>query len=132
MTTLTGRMPLNVTDIVKNTTCRLLHPDKKYNVYSSVGYLNEKGYVKATGYERFSGRINTTYTPNKWFKGGVNLTGSWTKRNYNSNASGNAYANPFYIARYMAPVYPVYLHNADGTYQLDAAGDKIYDTTSLI
>jgi TonB-dependent SusC/RagA subfamily outer membrane receptor len=26
--TLTGRMPLNVTDIVKNTTCRLLHPDK--------------------------------------------------------------------------------------------------------
>ena len=30
----------------------------------------------------------------------------------------------------MAPVYPVYLHNADGTYQLDAAGDKIYDTTS--
>ena len=103
---------------------------QKYNVYSSVGYLNEKGYVKATGYERFSGRINTTYTPNKWFKGGVNLTGSWTKRNYNSNASGNAYANPFYIARYMAPVYPVYLHNADGTYQLDAAGDKIYDTTS--
>lgn len=86
--------------------------------------------MKATGYERFSGRINTTYTPNKWFKGGVNLTGSWTKRDYNSNASGNAYANPFYIARYMAPVYPVYLHNADGTYQLDAAGDKIYDTTS--
>ncbi|MDE8698132.1 hypothetical protein PZH42_29580, partial [Bacteroides cellulosilyticus] len=27
---------------------------QKYNVYSSVGYLNEKGYVKATGYERFS------------------------------------------------------------------------------
>ena len=37
---------------------------EKYNVYSSVGYLNEKGYVKATGYERFSGRINTSYTPN--------------------------------------------------------------------
>ena len=32
---------------------------EKYNVYSSIGYLNEKGYVKATGYERFSGRINT-------------------------------------------------------------------------
>lgn len=88
--------------------------------------------MKATGYERFSGRINTTYTPNKWFKGGVNLTGSWTKRNYNSNASGNAYANPFYIARYMAPVYPVYLHNADGTYQLDAAGDKYMILLPLI
>lgn len=103
---------------------------EKYNVYSSIGYLNEKGYVKATGYERFSGRINTTYTPNKWFKGGVNLTGSWTKRDYNSNASGNYYANPFYITRYMAPVYPLFMHNADGTYQLDADGNKIYDTTS--
>ena len=103
---------------------------EKYNVYSSVGYLNEKGYVVATGYERFSGRVNTTFTPNKWFKAGVNLNGSWTKRDYNSNASGNAYSNPFYIARYMAPVYPVYMHNEDGTYQLDENGDKIFDTTS--
>ena len=61
---------------------------------------------------------------NKWFKGGVNLTGSWTKRDYNSNASGNYYANPFYITRYMAPVYPLFMHNADGTYQLDADGNK--------
>ena len=30
----------------------------------------------------------------------------------------------------MAPVYPVYLHNADGTYALDADGNKQYDTTS--
>lgn len=102
----------------------------KYNVYSSVGYLKEKGYVKTTDYERFSGRINTTYTPNDWFKGGVNLTGSWTKRNYNDRANGSYYANPFYVARYMAPVYPIFMHNADGTYQLDAAGDRIYDTTS--
>ena len=102
----------------------------KYNVYSSVGYLNEKGYVKTTGYERFSGRINTTYTPNDWFKGGVNLTGSWTKRNYNDNATGSYYANPFYVARYMAPVYPVFMHNSDGTYQLDSDGNRIYDTTS--
>ncbi len=103
---------------------------EKYNVYSSVGYLNEKGYVVATGYERFSGRVNSTFTPNKWFKAGVNLNGSWTKRDYNSNASGNAYSNPFYTARYMAPVYPVYMHNEDGTYQLDQNGEKIFDTTS--
>lgn len=103
---------------------------EKYSIYSSVGYLNEKGYVIATGYERFSGRINSTYSPNKWFKAGVNLTGSWTKRDYNSNATGSYYANPFYVARYMAPVYPIYLHNADGTYQLDENGERMYDTTS--
>ena len=103
---------------------------QKYRVYSSVGYLNENGYVRPTGYERFSGRINTTYTPNKWVSAGINLTGAWTKRNYNDNAKGNYYANPFYIARYMAPVYPLYLHNNDGTYKLDEAGERIYDTTS--
>lgn len=60
----------------------------------------------------------------------MNLTGSWTKRNYNDNATGSYYSNPFYITRYMAPVYPVYMHNADGSYQLDENGEKIYDTTS--
>ena len=68
---------------------------EKYSIYSSIGYLKEKGYVKATDYERYSGRINSTFTPNKWFKGGVNLTGSWTKRNYNDNATGSYYSNPF-------------------------------------
>ena len=103
---------------------------EKLSVYSSVGYLNEKGYVISSGYERFSGRINTIYTPNKWFKAGVNLSGSTTKRNFNDNASGNAYGNPFYIIRYTAPVYPLFMHNADGSYALDEFGNKQYDTTS--
>lgn len=103
---------------------------EKFHLYSSVGYLKEKGYVTASDYERFSGRINSTFTPNKWFQAGVNLTGSWTKRNYNENAKGNAYANPFYITRYKAPVYPVYMHKADGSYELDKNGNRIFDTTS--
>ena len=102
----------------------------KLNVYSSVGYLNEKGYVIASGYERFSGRINSVYTPNKWLKAGLNLNASTTKRNYNSNAKGELYANPFYITRYMAPVYPLYMHKADGSYALDEFGNKQYDVTS--
>ena len=100
------------------------------SVYSSVGYLNEKGYVIASGYERFSGRVNSTYTPNKWFKAGVNISGSSTKRDFNGNATGNLYANPFYITRYMAPVYPLYIHKADGSYDLDEFGNKQYDVNS--
>ena len=102
----------------------------KYNIYSSAGYLNEQGYTLNSGYERFTGRINTNYNANKWLELGLNLSGTSSVRSYNSNASGNMYANPFYITRYMAPVYPVYLHNADGTYALDAEGNKQYDTTS--
>lgn len=102
----------------------------KLSVYSSVGYLNEKGYIIASGYERFSGRVNSIYTPNKWLKAGLNLNGSVTKRDYNDDAKGELYANPFYITRYMAPVYPMYMHNADGSYALDELGEKQYDVTS--
>ena len=102
----------------------------KYNIYSSAGYLNEQGYTLNSGYERFTGRINTNYNANKWLELGLNLSGTSSVRSYNSNANGTMYANPFYITRYMAPVYPVYLHNADGTYALDADGNKQYDTTS--
>ncbi len=105
--------------------------NEKLNIYSSVGYLNEKGYIIGTGYERFTGRINSTFTPNKWFKAGVNLSGSTTRRNYNSNASGSLYANPFSTARYMAPVYPLFMHKADGSYDLDEFGNKQYDVTSI-
>lgn len=102
----------------------------KYNIYSSAGYLNEQGYTLNSGYERFTGRINTQYTANKWLELGLNLSGTSSVRSYNSNAKETFYANPFYVTRYMAPVYPVYLHNSDGTYALDANGNKQYDTTS--
>ena len=102
----------------------------KFNVYASLGYTNEQGYIVASDYERMTGRINTTFTPNKWFKAGVNVNATVSERNFNDKASGNAYGNPFYIARYTAPIYPYYLHNADGTFALDASGNKQYDTSS--
>ena len=102
----------------------------KLSIYSSVGYLNEKGYVIKSDYERYSARINSTFTPVKWLKAGINLSGATTKRNYNPDATGNYFANPFSMNRYRAPIYPLYMHNADGSYQLDELGEKIYDTTS--
>ena len=102
----------------------------KVNVYSSLGYLQEKGYVIGSDYERYTARVNSTFTPNKWITAGVNLNGAISKRHFNNNASGSAYANPFSTARYMAPIYPLYLHNADGSIATDKYGEYIFDTTS--
>jgi TonB-linked SusC/RagA family outer membrane protein len=102
----------------------------KMSVYSSVGYLKEDGYIKTTGYERYSVRVNTTFTPVKWFKSGINVNGASSKRNYNSSAYSSYYSNPFYMNRMRAPIYPLFMHNEDGSYQLDEFGQKIYDTTS--
>lgn len=103
---------------------------EKFNVYSSVGYLKENGYIINTGFERFSGRVNTTYNPTKWLKTGINLSATAQNQNYNENAYGSYYANPFYTSRYMAPVYPIYAHNADGSLIYDEDGNKQYDLTS--
>ncbi len=102
----------------------------KYNVYASLGYLNEKGYIINTGFERYSGRVNTTFNPTSWFKAGINVAATSQTQNYNSVAYSSYYANPFYAIRYTAPVYPIYLHNSDGSYVLDENGDRVYDTTS--
>ena len=102
----------------------------KYNLFASAGYLKENGYIINTGFERYSGRVNSTFTPVKWFKGGVNLAVTSQDHNYNETAYGSYYANPFYASRYMAPVYPIYSHNADGSIVRDENGDKVFDTTS--
>lgn len=102
----------------------------KYNVFSSLDYMNEEGYILNTNFERLSARVNSSFTPNKWFKGGINLSGTSQVQNYNSNANGSYYANPFYQLRYEAPIYPIYKHNADGSIMVDDAGEKVYDTDS--
>lgn len=104
---------------------------ERFNVYTSLGMLKEKGYVEATKYKRYSGRVNTEFTPTSWLKTGLNLSVVGTKSNYNDNATGSYYANPFYVARYMTPIYAVHAHNADGSYILDDNGNKLYDTSSF-
>ena len=102
----------------------------KTNVYSSLGYLKEKGYIVSSDYERYTARVNSTYTPNKWITVGVNLNGAISKRHFNDNAKGSYYSNPFNTARYMAPIYPIYSHNADGSIATDKYGNYVYDTES--
>ena len=91
---------------------------EKINLYTSLGYLKEKGYTIGSDYERYSARINATYTPNRWMKFGLNLSGSNQTRNYNN--SEDQASRPFYFIQYTAPVVPIYTH--------DDAGNIVYDT----
>lgn len=102
----------------------------KFNYYFSVNYLNEEGYVKTSDFERFTGRANISAQPRKWIKLGLNLNGTHQVSNYTSFESSTSYINPFYFARYMAPIYPVHAHDLtseNGDYILDETGETIYD-----
>ncbi len=101
----------------------------KAKVFYSTGYLDEKGYIKNSGLKRFTGRLNAELQAKNWFKYGFNLAGSHqiSDRISGSTDDAGSFTNPFNYARSIAPIYPIHLHNPDGTYALDALGDKQFD-----
>ncbi|WP_295120512.1 SusC/RagA family TonB-linked outer membrane protein [uncultured Chitinophaga sp.] len=103
---------------------------KKSNLYYSLGYLDEKGYVKTTDFQRVTGRINADIQAKEWMKYGFNIAGSHQKSNGAPGTTGSSgsIVNPFYFARNIAPIYPIYLHDeATGGFALDADGNKQFD-----
>jgi len=105
----------------------------KSNYFFSTGYLDEKGYVESSDFKRFTGRTNINITPKKWIKAGLSLAGSHQVSNNTTGDAGSAttFINPFYYARNVAPIYPVYLHDmTTGDFILDANGAKQFDRGS--
>lgn len=84
---------------------------EKFNIFSSVSYLKEKGYLLRTDFERFTGRINANFQPTSYFKFGVNLAGTAQQSEQNGNTDSNSNtANPFGVD-YYGPIYPYYQHD---------------------
>ena len=103
---------------------------EKSDYYFSLGYLDEKGYLKNSGFDRLNGRVNLNFRPNRWIKAGINLSGSHQNIDYTTGDNTLSLTNIFYTGRFMAPIYPVHLHDASGNYLLDSYGNKQYDTGS--
>ncbi|WP_343704643.1 SusC/RagA family TonB-linked outer membrane protein [Chitinophaga sp.] len=105
----------------------------KSSLYYSVGYLDEKGYLKGSNYKRFTGRVNADLQAKDWLKYGFNLSGSHQQSDRLPGGTGSAgsIVSPFNFARSAAPIYPVHLHDpATGEYVLDEEGQKRYDDGS--
>lgn len=103
---------------------------KKASYYYSMGYLDERGYVIKSDYERFNTRLNLDFNVKEWLQVGTNLYGSIVTSNTGSSNSAT-YNNPWRNARMTPPIYPVYLvDQATGEYILDGAGEKQYDDGS--
>ncbi|WP_339878901.1 TonB-dependent receptor [uncultured Algoriphagus sp.] len=100
---------------------------------ASVGYLNEKGFIVNSDFERFTGRLNINTSPTKWFKTGVNLSATMSDGNNARTGGSTSYVNPMFFARNMGPIYPVYAQTPmTGGYVLDEFGNRVFDTGDLI
>ena len=103
----------------------------KMKSFMSISYLGEEGYKRHTSFQRFSGRGNLSYDVNKWFSIGSNVSFSRVHNTAPKTASDSYSSNPFYFKRNIAPIYPIHRHKADGSYELDEQGNKIYDHNYL-
>lgn len=101
----------------------------KSDTYASVGYLNDKGYMIKTDFERYSGRLNYNIYPVKWFKSGLNLGLSRTNSNYSTSTESNSssYSNLASFIRRMAPIYPVHKHDIETGAYLDKDNEVVTD-----
>jgi TonB-linked SusC/RagA family outer membrane protein len=102
----------------------------KSDYFFSIGYLDENGYILKSDMERITARSTINVRPTTWLKLGANIAGTVNNSNtisgdvdYNSS-----YTNPFFFARNIGPIYPVYLHNpVTGLLQLDENGGQQWD-----
>jgi TonB-linked SusC/RagA family outer membrane protein len=100
---------------------------QKASYFYSMGYLDERGYVIKSDYERFSSRLNIDFDAKSWLQVGTNFNASIVNSDIGSSESAT-YANPWRNARMTPPIYPVFLVDQEtGEYILDGAGEKQYD-----
>ncbi len=99
----------------------------KLNYYFSAGYLADGGVILGSGFDRVSALLKVDYQAKKWLKLGTNVSYSYTNSRYpDEQTSTNSSGNAFYIANSIAPVYPMFVRDANGNKIFDGK-NPIYD-----
>lgn len=97
------------------------------HAYMSLGYLGDKGYMVGSDFNRVNARVKVDHKIGKFVKIGANLAYAKTKMNQFSNSTKSNYSNIFMFSQSIAPIYPIYLYDADGNVMLDENGNRRYD-----
>ena len=103
----------------------------KATFFASFGYLNNNGIIYGSKQERYTTRLRADYQAKKWLKVGGNFSYThfdWLSGNSNEGASDGG--NVFATAVRTAPIYPIYVRDANKKHIYDDWGFPIYDTGS--
>ncbi|MDD3990255.1 MAG: SusC/RagA family TonB-linked outer membrane protein [Bacteroidales bacterium] len=105
---------------------------EKINYFMSAGYLNDGGIVDGSAFSRYTARVKAEYQAKTWLKVGGNMAYA----NSNSKAPGGqtdwgSSGNLFYASSMIAPIYPMYVRDAQGNIMVDSNGYTIYDYGTL-
>ncbi len=106
----------------------IMSANDRGNFLMSLGYLNNEGLTQNSDLKRFTGRLKADYQVKKWLKVGGNFgyarfDGNSLNDNGESSSTGNLWA----FTDQIAPIYPAYVRNADGSIKVDANGIQVMD-----
>ena len=94
--------------------------------FGSLGYLKDDGYMAGSGFERYNGRVKIDQNIGKYIRVGGNIAYSHTDYKTFGSEESN-YSNIFMFTQQIAPIYPIYLYQQDGSLWLDDQGNRQYD-----
>ena len=98
-------------------------------IFASFGYLDNKGIIDGQDMKRYTARIRTDYQAKEYLKIGMNAgytNFNWNNGNSDEGSAGSV-GNIFGFATMVAPIYPVFLRNADKSIKYDEHGYKRFD-----
>lgn len=101
----------------------------KLTYFASGSYLDDSGIIENSGFRRATGRVNVDYQAKKWLKIGTNMSYSHADMQYPEEDEYGSYSsgNLFYVSNNVAPIYPLYIRDAEGKIMTDANGYTMYD-----
>lgn len=96
------------------------------SIYTSFGFVDDKGYAINTNYNRLNARIATTQTFADLIN--INSTLNYTQSESNNNGTGSSSSSQFWWLDNIPNIYPLFLRNADGSKVPDPIyGGYLYD-----
>ncbi len=105
----------------------------KSSFYVSLGYLGNEGITEGSDLKRLTGRLKADYQAKKWLKVGANMSyARFDSNSLGNNGASASTANVWAFTTQMAPIYPAYVRNADGSIMLDGNGIGMMDYGSGI
>ncbi|MGN0232419.1 MAG: SusC/RagA family TonB-linked outer membrane protein [Muribaculaceae bacterium] len=97
--------------------------NERSQFYGSIGYLKNEGIAQPSAFERFSARMKAEYQAKNWLRVGGNV--NYTHANYNY-VSSSYDTDVFATVNGIAPIYPLYIRDANGNIMSDSNG-VMYD-----
>jgi TonB-linked SusC/RagA family outer membrane protein len=97
---------------------------------TSFGFLDDTGIIPNSGFRRFTTQTNIEYKVKEYLKIGSNT--NYANANIDNpgeqtSANSASSANLFFLTSSIAPIYPLYVRDANGNIMKDRNGHTIYD-----